>query len=189
VRRVQWCGALVGVLTLGVLAFPGAAMAAAGTAGTGSVGSAPAPTTIGGDTAQFGPGQEVGTSFSVTACGFVHGTGISVAVNGTTAAAMNAEANGCTTFGVVVSDPHLTVNGGPAVAVNRGWNDIVSIGASSDGGTRTDTYTFRVMPAATTPVRLTTITAAHVIVDGISVLALLALGYLVLTFTRRRAMT
>jgi hypothetical protein len=102
---------------------------------------------------------------------------------------MNAEANGCTTFGVVVSDPHLTVNGGPAVAVNRGWNDIVSIGAGSDGGTRTDTYTFRVMPSATTPVRLTTITAAHVIVDGISVLALLALGYLVLTFTRRRAMS
>jgi hypothetical protein len=177
---------MVGVLTLGVLAFPVAALAAADPAGTASGGAAAAPTTVGGDSAQFGPGQEVGTSFSVTACGFVHGTRISVAVNGTTATVVNAGANGCTTFGVVVSDPHLTVNGGPAVAVNRGWNDIVSIGAGSDGGTRTDTYTFRVMSSAATPARTATISAAHIIVDGISVLAALALGFLVLTFTRRR---
>jgi hypothetical protein len=175
---------MLGVLTLGLLAFPGSAIAETG---AGTVGFRSASTTAGGDSAQFGPGQEVGTSFSVTACGFAHGTGIAVAVNGTIAAAMNAEANGCITFGVVVSDPHLTVNGGPAVAVNRGWNDIVSTGTNSDGGTRTDTYTFRVMPSSAAPATLTTASLAHVIGDGTDALAVLALGFLVLTFTRRRA--
>jgi hypothetical protein len=183
---------MVGVVMLGLLALPWApeAAGAAGTGRTGSVGSGlvttSTSTSVAGNTAQFGPGQEVGTSFSVTACGFAHGTAVAVAVNGTTAAAMRAEANGCATFGVVVSDPHLTVNGGPAVAIDQGSNHIVSTGTSSSGGTRTDTYTFRVMPTPTATARLATFGGVHDIGEGIDALAVVALGFLVLTFARRR---
>jgi hypothetical protein len=173
---------MIGVVLLGLSAFP-AAMA--GAASAGSVRSGPGAASVDGGTAQFGPGQVVGTSFSVTACGFAHGTAVTVSVDGTTAAATNAESTGCTTFGVVVSDPHLTVNGGPAVAVDRGANDIVSTGMSSSGGTQTDTYTFRVMP--TPPAAsLGAFSGADVMSDGLDVLAVLALGFLALTFARRR---
>jgi hypothetical protein len=173
---------MIGVVLLGLTALP-AAMA--GASPSPSIGSGPGSASVDGGTAQFGPGQVVGTSFSVTACGFARGTGVTVAVDGTTAAATKAEANGCTTFGVVVSDPHLTVNGGPAVAVDRGANDIVSTGTSSSGGTQTDTYAFRVMPTPP-PASLGTFTGAHVISDGLDALAVLALGFLVLIFVRRR---
>jgi hypothetical protein len=180
---------MVGVVMLGVLALPWASEAAgaAGTGRAGSVGSGLVSTSAAGNTAQFGPGQEVGTSFSVTACGFAQGTAVTVAVNGTTAAAVNAEANGCATFGVAVSDPHLTVNGGPAVAVTQGSNDIVSTGTSSRGGTRTDTYTFRIMPTPAARAALAPFGGAHDIGVGIDALAVVALGFLVLTFARRRA--
>jgi hypothetical protein len=168
VRRVQWCGAVVGVVMVGLLALPGSAGAASSVAVT--VGS-PGPT-IDGSSTQSGPSQQAGTSFNVTACGLASRAAVTIVANGSTASTMAAGADSCAASSTVVTDSHVTVNGGAAT----GSPGAIETDASTTPGIRPPA------PAA----GFSTMSDDDFMSVGIDALALLALAFLVLTFARRR---
>jgi hypothetical protein len=132
--------------------------------------------------------QPIGNTFTVTLCGFAPGATVTLAVNGTVDASVVAGSGGCVTLTGVVSDPHIAVNGGTPVAVGLGANAITATGISAGGGTQTDTADLTVVTtaaAAATPSGLA-FTGADIMAVVIGGLALIALGFLVLTFARRR---
>jgi hypothetical protein len=172
VRRLQWSGVLLGACLIGFYVLPSAAGAAPASAHRIS--------------AQTGPVQAFGTAFGVTACGFAPHALIDNEVNGTSASSTRAGGGGCVSFRVAVADPRLTVEGGVSVSTKLGRNEIPSHGARAGGGIQTDTYTFHVVRAADAASR-TTITGSDVMASVIGALALLSLGFLVVTFSRRRS--
>jgi hypothetical protein len=140
-----------------------------------------------------GPNQLVATSFSGTLCGFAPGTVFNLYVNGTVDAQGTAASNGCVTFTGVVTDPHLALNGGTPVPVNFGSNVVSAIGTSSLGGTQSDTYTFDIVEASAASAASAAgaglaFTGADIAGMSVAGLALIAFGFLVLRFSRRRTL-
>lgn len=111
-----------------------------------STGYPPPPATIGSGATTATVGQTV----TFTACGFKPGSTVTVSSGGGT---MTANASGCVTVTVKVSDPHISVNGGPLVAVNYGPNTIVLTGVNPVGAPFTFTETITI--ASTAPAAVT----------------------------------
>jgi hypothetical protein len=91
-----------------------------------------------------------------------------------------------------VTDPHISLNGGPAVATAYGVvNTFVATGAKAGGGTCQATTLVTVpapasltaAPAASGPLAST---GAQIAAMAIGALVLIAGGFLILTMTRRR---
>jgi hypothetical protein len=141
---------------------------------------------INGSVVQVGPKQTVGTSFHVTSCGFAPHAAVAIDVDDASSSNAVAGPRGCATFEVVVSDPHLTVEGGTSVSMKLGENEITSVGTNSAGGTQTDTYTFSVVKTLLDRPTSLGFTSENVMAGSMALLALVALAFLVLTFSRPR---
>ena len=167
---------MVGVASIGILGLQGAAGADSGYPGT---------TTTVGSANQTGPSQTPGSSFSGTVCGFAPGSTVTFSVGGASAGTATAGSNGCDTFtGAVSNALSLTINGGTPIPVTLGTVVITASGTSSTGGTQSSTYTFQVVKtAAATGLAFTGADIMAMVGGG---LALIALGYLVVAFARRR---
>ena len=174
---------IVGIGALSVLGLQMGAGAAPGYPGTTTTTVAPAaPTTI-------SISAVVGTSFSGTFCGFSPGATVTLSINGTPDATVAAGSNGCVSFTASVTDPHLALNGGTPVAVPLGGNTITASGTSATGGTISDVENVDVLPAAAPAASASAplaFTGADIMATVVGGLALIAFGFLVLTFTRRR---
>jgi hypothetical protein len=176
VRYLHRLAVVVGSLTIGVLGFQGVA-GAAGYPGpiTGSI------------------TETIGATFAGTWCNFAPGTTVTFSVNGSPDGTATADAKGCVTFSVSVTDPHLAVNGGTPIAAVFGANSVSGTGAAAGGGSVTNTETVTIVQTASpstagasTSSSGLAFTGADVMALVIGALALMALGFLVLTFSRRR---
>jgi hypothetical protein len=119
-------------------------------------------------------------------CGFAPRTAIGLAVNGTSVPSATPGTNGCATFTVVMTDPHLAVNGGPAVAIHYGSNEVIGIGSGLRGAAQTDTYTFPVLRGGSVSSAGFKFAGADVLATLTGTFGLLALGFLIVIFSRRR---
>jgi hypothetical protein len=182
-RKFQQLAAIVGVLVIGSFGLQSAAGAAAGYPGTAT-------------TVNLGT-LPVGQSFSATLCGYASGAIVSVEINGQTESSATADSSGCVTLSGVVSDPHVSVDGGTPIAVTTGATDVITgAGVNSAGQTITGTATL-IVAAAATPASSTTgtgssglaFTGADIMAMVVGGLGLIALGFLTLTFSRRRIKT
>lgn len=145
----------------------------------------------------------VGQTCTYSMGGFPPGASVTISVNGTPAAVVTADANGFVTFTVTVSDPHISINGGPAISVPAGANTI-----SLSGGAVTQSFTLNVV-SSTTPTTAATgaaggsggssstgsarstgalaFTGADIAATVVGGLALLAVGTVLVVATRRRS--
>ncbi|HEY3845183.1 MAG TPA: hypothetical protein VGL48_18190 [Acidimicrobiales bacterium] len=182
-RRLQALVALVGLVAMGTLGLQTASGAAAGY---------PGATTNGGSSSQALSTVDVGGSFGGTVCGYQPGSIVTFDVDGTADATATANSGGCATFTGHATDPHLSVLGGAPITVSYGSNQIGATGTSSTGGMQTDTV---VVPLAASDTSATTssaglaLTGADIMAMVIFGMALMALGFLILTFSRRRVPT
>ena len=187
-------GLLAGALLLGAglsVAVPMATSDLAGAQTTGYPPPAGATLVTNGATVTCAIGQ----TCTYTMGGFPPGASVTITVNGTPAATVTADANGFVTFTVSVSDPHISVNGGPLIAVPFGSNAF-----TLSGGGVTQSFTL-VIPGSTTPTTAATsaasgtssralaFTGADIAATVVGGLAMLAVGVLLVFATRRRSRT
>jgi hypothetical protein len=130
----------------------------------------------------------VGGSQTATLCGFAPGSSVSLGINGTSDGTTFADSNGCVTVTYVVTDPHISANGGPAVTAAFGSNVSTVSGESSSGLTLTDDVTV-VIPATAAPagsgLAFTGADIAAMVFGGV---LLIGLGGLLVMVARRRGM-
>lgn len=149
---------------------------------------------------------DVGTSGTVSACGFAPGAAVSLSINGAGAGGATANSSGCVALTyTATAGPRLSVDGGPSIAARFGDNSSVATGANPAGSTNTVYITVDVVRAGTgagsgsggasggSGGLATTATASGVAFTGADIaaivvggLALLAMGTLVIIFARRR---
>jgi hypothetical protein len=126
------------------------------------------------------------STWTATACGFASGATVTFTINGTVEGTTPAGSDGCAILSGVTSDPSISINGGTPVSVPYGNSTVSVSGVGPTGATVTDTIIVPVVaPAASSaaPLAFTGADIAAMVVGG---LALIALGFLVLTFSRRR---
>lgn len=126
------------------------------------------------------------STWTATACGFATGATVTFTINGTVEGTAAANSSGCVILNGVTSDPSISINGGTPVSVPYGNSTVSVSGVGPTGATVTDTIIVPVVaPAASSaaPLAFTGADIAAMVVGG---LALIALGFLVLTFSRRR---
>ena len=169
----------------------GAALAVIGVLALGSLAGAqtsgyPGPVTAANTTNTQTVVIAVGSSLAVSACGFDPGT--SVAPFGLT-----ADSTGCVSILISVgSGPAISVEGGAGSAAIYGLNPNVTTltGANTQGGTQTDFVNVDIPTSATGPASSSNnlaFTGADIMAMVIGGLGLVAIGFLVLTFVRRRS--
>jgi hypothetical protein len=131
----------------------------------------------------------VGGSQTATLCGFAPGSSVSLGINGTSDGTTFADSNGCVTVTYVVTDPHISANGGPAVTAAFGSNVSTVSGESSSGLTLTDDVTVVIPASAVTPAGSgLAFTGADIAAMVIGALLLIGLGGLLVMVARRRGM-
>jgi hypothetical protein len=135
---------------------------------------------------------DVGSSFTLqVSCTFAADSSIVVTLNGSVYATFKT-VSGILTETFKVTDPHISMNGGPSVATNFGAvNSFVAAGTNPSGGTNVATTLISIptaaaaTPTATTgPLAFTGADLAATIIGG---LALLVMGGLLTVYARRRA--
>jgi hypothetical protein len=126
---------------------------------------------------------------------FTAGTTVQVFINGVFYGSVLANADGSITLSIVITDPHISINGGPAMAVTGTSISVTSSGAS---GTSTGTATFAVtvpIPPAfqTAASSSSTSSSGSLAFTGLDILGmtagailLLGAGTVLVVFTRRR---
>ena len=185
-RHLSKMAIAVSSLTIGLFALSGAA-------GAATPGYPPPPNLN--TNCSFSAAVNLNTTVTVTVtCKFAPGAAISVSLNGAAYLKTTAPASGILVETFTATDPHISMNGGPAVATNAGaTNTFVATGANPGGGTNTATTlvtipaTGAAAAAASTPAAAgLAFTGADIMAMVIGALALLALGFLILTLTRRR---
>jgi hypothetical protein len=134
--------------------------------------------------------QAVGSTFTETACGFAPPPPtnvVTLTIDGGTLGSTTEDAgsDGCITFTGTVTDPHLSVDGGTPVEVAYGNSTVTASGVGPTGATVTATFTVPIAAAAA-PASPLAFTGADIMAMVIGGLALVALGFLVVTFARRR---
>jgi hypothetical protein len=93
----------------------------------------------------------IGSQFTVEACGFLPNTLASYTFNGIPEGTFVADGNGCITIVIKTSDPHVTINGGPLLPANYTGNAIVASGTGANTAGRTYTLIFNIVqPGAAT---------------------------------------
>jgi hypothetical protein len=132
----------------------------------------------------------IGTSatWTATACGFAYPGTATFTIAGTADGTASVDSEGCAVLnGTTQGEPHMSINGGALVAVPYGNATVVVSGLNPSGGANTDTIIVPIVaPSASStaaPLAFTGADIAAIVVGG---LALVSLGFLVLTFTRRR---
>jgi hypothetical protein len=140
----------------------------------------------------------VGSDFSGKACGYVQATPTTPGTlvtfklpDGTVLGTATSDSTGCAAFKGTTEDPHISLNGGPLVSVNYGNSTILATGIGVDGNSITDTITVPLAPPADPPADPPAaaglaFTGADIMALVIGGIALVAIGFLILTFVRRR---
>jgi hypothetical protein len=169
-----------GVLLLGVLGVTGAASAA--TAGY-------PPPTIGATSCSTSEVIGVGGSATIdVSCAFKPGAAITITLNGDFYGTAIAPSSGTFVETFRVTDPHISLNGNTEAAVGYGTtNTFVASGLNSAGDANVAT-TLVTIPSAPTTSSSTGLafTGMDIMALVIASFALMALGFLVLVFSRRR---
>jgi hypothetical protein len=131
----------------------------------------------------------VGASATVTAsCTFAPGSTITITLNGAAYSTATAPASGVFTETFTATDPHIALNGGPAVETAFGaTNTFVASGVNADGASNVSTTLVTIPATGTTtsssPLAFTGADLAAVVVGGA---LLLAMGFALVMFARRR---
>jgi hypothetical protein len=174
--------ATVGLVAIGILGFANASGAASGY---------PGATTDGGTSRLALSTVNVGGTFGGSVCGYSPGSVVTFDVDGTADATASAGSDGCAVFTGHATDPHLSILGGAPISVTYGSNEIGATGSSSNGGLQTDTV---MVPLAATASDVATVSSSGLAFTGEDIMAmvilgmaLVAFGFLVLTFARRRS--
>jgi hypothetical protein len=130
----------------------------------------------------------VGSSTTITAsCAFKPGSTISITLNGAAYSTATAPASGLFTETFSATDPHIALNGGPAVATGFGeTNTFVASGVNADGASNVATTLVTIPAAGTTPSSSLAFTGADLAATVVGGLALLAMGFALVMFARRR---
>ena len=81
--------------------------------------------------------------------GFTTGSTVQIFVNGVFYGTTTTDASGSAVLNIVWSDPHVSINGGPLVAVNYGAVSIGVTGTSSTGGIKNVNGSFNLVESAT----------------------------------------
>jgi hypothetical protein len=161
VRKLQRLAATVGFVAIGVFGLQAAA---------GAQGGYPGPLVPG--TSNTSVTVDPSSSTTATACGFEPYSSTS---EGT------ADGTGCVTFPITTTATTVCINGAPCTLPGV----FTVTGVNSTGGVQTDGLTVT-LAAAVTPSPLA-FTGADILAMLIGGLALVAVGFLILTFVRRRA--
>ena len=155
------------------------------------------PSTGNNTTCSFSVAVTLNTTITVTVtCVFAPGSTITITLNGAPYQTATAPASGIFIEVFTATDPHISMNGGPAVSTSYGAvNTVVATGTNPTGGTNVGT-TLVTIPApaaqAATPVAAGAIGPARArlelrspreVVGG---LVLIALGFLAVILARRR---
>jgi hypothetical protein len=131
----------------------------------------------------------VGGSATVTdSCTFAPGTTITITLNGAAYSTATAPASGVFTETFTATDPHIAMNGGPAVETAFGaTNTFVATGTNASGASNVATTLVTIPAAASTTssssLAFTGTDLAATVVGGA---ALLAMGFALVMFARRR---
>lgn len=147
-----------------------------------------------GGTAAAATTINVGGSGTFTSCDFAQSTTITITVNGTPYGTTTSDSNGCATFTVSVSDPHLAINHLAPIAVGYGVSTITAQGVSSGGSSFTYTMSIDIPAAATSAGTSSSSSTSGLAFTGADIgataggaLVLLGLGTTLVLLTRRRA--
>jgi hypothetical protein len=184
VRLLRGLLVAVPVLSFGVFGAQGIAGAQAGYPGTVVVSGGTITDTI----------QTVGDTFDFTFCGFEPGSAVTESINGTVVKTISADTtppdatslDGCISDSGTVSDPHLTLSGASPVAISYGNNSITASGVSPSGEAVNSTLIVPVSASSSSSSSGLAFTGADIMAMVIGGIALVALGFLILTFVRRR---
>ncbi len=126
-RRLMALGAAA---VVGAVLFMGApALAATPGYPPPTVGTPP-PTTVLTATSVTCP---VGSTCTITFTGFLPGSTVQIFLAGQLAATVTVPASGSFTVTVAVTDPHISINGGPLIAVPYGANSVTATGTAASG--------------------------------------------------------
>jgi hypothetical protein len=133
----------------------------------------------------------LGSSTTVTpGCHFAPGTPITITFNGAPYATVTAPTPGPYTETFAITDPHISLNGGPLVATAFGVvNTFVASGFDISGNSCQSTTLVTVPAPAAAPVATAqpfAFSGADIAAMTIGGLALIALGFVFVVFSRRR---
>jgi hypothetical protein len=134
----------------------------------------------------------VGSTYTLTStCQFEPGSLITVTLNGSSYDTLTAPASGFLIEIIAVTDPHISLNGGPRdLASYVGNETFVATGTNPAGATNTVT-TVITIPSASAPAATGTgtlaFTGADLVATVVGGLAFLIMGMLLTVFARRRA--
>jgi hypothetical protein len=147
-RRLMAFGAAA---VVGAVLFMGAPAYAA-------TGYPPPTTTPGGAPTTLAATCPVGSTCTISFAGFAPGTAFQIFVNGQLAASGTVGPTGTITVTLTITDPHISVNGGPPIAVPFGTSTITAVGTGLDGSALTVASTVNITPRAGTAAAGTTST-------------------------------
>jgi hypothetical protein len=193
-RKLLLAGPIVGIAA-------GFAVATPAFAATPAVPTTYAPTTT--TTTQPSGTQVVanGSTVSVSGSGiatiacapgtFAAGTTVSIFVNGVFYGTTTANADGSVTLNIVITDPHVSVNGGAAVPISGSSFSLSTSGAANSGATATFAATVLIPTQFQTTAAVTqtpTLAFTGLDVAGLvgGAVILLGAGTALVLFTRRR---
>jgi hypothetical protein len=129
----------------------------------------------------------VGNTFTFNAtCTFAPGSTITVTLNGVFYETLTAPSSGVFTETIVVTDPHISLNGGPAEAAAYGATEtFVATGTNASGASNTSTAIITIPSAASSSgLAFTGADLAATMIGGAT---LLLMGIAATTYARRRA--
>lgn len=133
-------------------------------------------------------------STTISIAGFAPGSTAKVSVNGVTLTiTITANAQGDMLLTFTITDPHMSINGSTPIPVNFGANTIAVSGTDPSGAAVTKTFTVTIPSTAvsttttSSPSSSLAFTGADIAATVVGGLALLALGTLLVVFTRRRS--
>jgi hypothetical protein len=125
---------------------------------------------------------------------FAGGATVQIFVNGALSGTTTANGDGSVTLGIVITDPHVSINGGPAVAVSGSSFALSLSGPGPSGGTANWAITV-LIPAQfqTTAATSSTSSGSSLAVTGLDIagmvaaaVVLIAAGTTLVIVTRRR---
>jgi hypothetical protein len=171
VRKLQKLAATAGLVAISVLGLQAMAGAqSSGYPGTIVPGTSSVTITLALTTSANG------TASPVTVCGFEPGSTTNYGV---------ANAAGFVTLTITGFDPSFSVNGGPKITAVFGLNSnaVAVTGVNTTGGTQTDLVNVILTAPSNSGLAFTGADILAMVVGG---LGLIAVGFLILTFVRRR---
>jgi hypothetical protein len=183
-RRIEQATQRISMALIGLV---GASALIVGQTSLASADTAYPPPVVSATSCSVTQSVSVGSTFTSNAtCTFAPGSAITVTLNGAFYETLTAPATGILTFVIVVTDPHISMNGGPTDAASFGASEtFIATGTNAAGATNSATAVI-VIPAAVAGTGLA-FTGADLAATFIGGAALLLMGALVTLYARRRA--